>query len=870
MSGKAIDEGEGSGNYIGNTYAGIVHFHAARSESTATDGSVNNITVTCFEYIGDKLDTKLTNISDEIKDIVGVTMEGVVASVGTTTAASAAGISVDSTSKTSPKIGITTGSVTSGETKLVTGGAVHAVTDALASRISQLEGIQHFSVVIVPEGQKITDVSPLVENTIYLVKEEGVAEGTYIEYIAFKQGETVVTEKIGSTAIDLSGYTTDAEHEALADRVTALDAATTGRVAVVEGKVSTLETTTIPAAIETAKGYTDTKIATELAETGSIGSAIKAAKEQAIASAEVTITAGTGIVVTGEGKGTTFEIAVSDDVATAATVSALSQVVASNKTELEGKITAAETAASTALETAKTEIKGTTDALDARLQTAEGKVSTLEGQVSALTTGENSVDSKVNAAKTELQGKIDAINTSLTTGDIHNEIDGVRQTANAAKATADTAVQTVTGDTYVTATKTGTGVTLATQISAIDSKLAEETSVVGAAIKAAKTAGEGAGATALAAAQAAQSTADAAKATADTAVQTSSGDTYVSATKSGTAITVSTNISAIDTELAKTSSTVGAAIKAASDAAAQALTDAKAYSDSLHTTSLDYVVLGDSESLPTASAATLGKIYLVASQNAPTADGAAISGAYVEYMTRKVGEGDTATYTWEKIGTTAADLSAYAKTSEVEASVKAVQDEVDALETVVKSGVGNIDANWEAKLNGLSLSTIGGDNSGTLKNLSFGLIGGNSSGLSNATLPANVISVEQNVASRSIGDKVAIATDMIVSGFSAAPSSDTLTTWVADLSNLTVGDNMFNGCTKLTVFIGDLSSLTSATGMFNGCNLDAESLEILAENLPTAASGATIDIGATTNATDEVIATIEGKGWTVTSNGTAL
>lgn len=109
----------------------------------------------------------------------------------------------------------------------------------------------------------------------------------------------------------------------------------------------------------------------------------------------------------------------------------------------------------------------------------------------------------------------------------------------------------------------------------------------------------------------------------------------------------------------------GTTVKTVAD---EVLTLAKSYSDSLHTTSLDYVVLGDSETLPTASADTLGKIYLVASQNSPAADGAAISGAYVEYMTRKVGEGDTATYTWEKIGTTAADLSAYAKTADLNAT----------------------------------------------------------------------------------------------------------------------------------------------------------------------------------------------------------
>ena len=74
------------------------------------------------------------------------------------------------------------------------------------------------------------------------------------------------------------------------------------------------------------------------------------------------------------------------------------------------------------------------------------------------------------------------------------------------------------------------------------------------------------------------------------------------------------------------------------------------------------MVLGDGENLPTASANTLGKIYLVKEGN--TANGEtgidAISGAYVEYMTRKVSDTQ---YTWEKIGTTAADLSDYVTNS---------------------------------------------------------------------------------------------------------------------------------------------------------------------------------------------------------------
>lgn len=65
-------------DYICNSYAGVIQFNKARS---------SGVTVNAWEYIGEKLDTKLASISDEIQDIVGTTMEGVVASVGTTTAA---------------------------------------------------------------------------------------------------------------------------------------------------------------------------------------------------------------------------------------------------------------------------------------------------------------------------------------------------------------------------------------------------------------------------------------------------------------------------------------------------------------------------------------------------------------------------------------------------------------------------------------------------------------------------------------------------------------------------------------------------------------------------------------------------------------
>lgn len=103
----------------------------------------------------------------------------------------------------------------------------------------------------------------------------------------------------------------------------------------------------------------------------------------------------------------------------------------------------------------------------------------------------------------------------------------------------------------------------------------------------------------------------------------------------------------------------------------------------------------------------------------------------------------------------------------------------------------------------------------------------------------------------------------------AAQMPSTLTSWVADLSNLTVGDNMFKG-TALTTFVGDLSSLTSGVDMFYGCRLDFESLEIIAETLPTVTGSPVIHIGLIGNVggiSDEervIISQIESKGWDAT------
>ena len=902
LNDAAIDEGELDANYVGNTFAGIIHLNKQYA-----NGDDAKFKVTCFEYIGEKLDTTVADLAAAVFGEGGAGDDD--ASLTQKVAQNTAAIAKLN--------GTGDGSVAKAVSEAE--GRVKVTTDALAGRIAQLEGIQHFSVVVC-EGTTLPETP--VENTIYLVSDANAADGSYIEYIAFKQGETVVTEKIGSTKIDLSGYTTDAEHEALADRVTALDSET-GRVAVVEGKVNTLVEETVPAlqqsivnGVAEAKGHAETK-ATEAKEAAintaatalatardEISQAIADAKAEAIASAEVTITAGTGIVVTGEGKGTTFQIAVSDEVATAAALSALSQVVASNKTELEGKIAEASAAATAALENAVAEIGTTTTGLDTRLTAAEGNVTALQGEVAALTSGENSVDSKITAAKTELEGKITTAQNTLQgnidgvsgrVDTIVNEtIPGVKAIAEEAKGLAETAVQSASGDDYVALDKSGTAITATTNITAIDTALAAESATVGGAIKAAADAAAKAADDASKALETAQ---------AQTLDQTGTLEGMFSVATVGTVGTGIESITITDTGL----STAISAARTDAVADVKALTLTASDSDDAGKVT---VTLGGTVETPIltvtssdiASAQTLADLQSTVNTHIAEAAGLYLSVEKVDTLPADADAKTNKIYLvpvdteagraqnihteyiwtngkWEIIGTTAIDINsleeaaeaaqstadtAVANAATAQAAAEAAQGEVDALETVVETLTqthADDKAAIEASIDEINTTIEELDATETVNGLTVTQVDGKITGLTDslitASVPADTTSVEGNVAY--VGStKHVIAPEKFQT---AAQMPETLTTWVADLSNLTVGDNMFKG-TALTTFIGDLSALTSGVDMFAGCSLTVESVEFIADTLPTVTSG-TITLGTTTEAHADAIADIQAKGWTV-------
>lgn len=96
-------------------------------------------------------------------------------------------------------------------------------------------------------------------------------------------------------------------------------------------------------------------------------------------------------------------------------------------------------------------------------------------------------------------------------------------------------------------------------------------------------------------------------------------------------------------------------------------------------------------------------------------------------------------------------------------------------------------------------------------------------------------------------------------------SNTPLKSFAGDLSSLTDGSNMFAGCTVLTSFTSELPSLTNGSSMFYKCKLDAESLECIADTLPTVTGSPRIEIGygslATPADAQAAQAAIQAKGW---------
>lgn len=834
-------------DYICNAYAGVIQFNKERS---------SGVTVSAWEYIGDKLTTSISSIRQSIKDISDVTLKGVVASVtADENTAQKAGIIVDNTVSTTPVIKFTAGSVAANETKLVTGGAVKTYVDttALASGGSIAKYVEDYvatNAKVSVNGQSATTitVAGTAEGSADLVKVVVTEDKTTTDKIGLTLTATLdaaVLNEDGS--IDKDGVVIATIAKDIAESVadTAItNAITTDNGAIkdaIDGAISAATLADADNAIASATGDAAEKLVTA-----------EQVKEYVDENAKVTLTAATAVGSTGitinpnATESTSFTIGIDQTViATKKSVDDLSSLVSG----LPATIQAAQ------------------DAADDAMEEAQKKVASVTGPATGLVTvsGDKEVTITVSdtiATKSDITTEInklsaaDGIITTLTTR--VNAAEASASASEAAAKSAQSAAEAAQGE--ATASKTAAEAAQAASEAAQSasesaaSNASASATAASQSASAAQTAQEQATASAQSASSSAQSAADSEAAALQAAADAKAAKEFVETTavwQAGTDDTLgnfTTNASGVVT---------GTTVKTVAD---EVLTLAKSYSDSLHTTSLDYVVLGDSESLPRASAETLGKIYLLKEGNNSNLETGvdAISGDYVEYMTRKVSETE---YTWEKIGTTAADLSAYAKTADLNVTSTTangltysqtngvVSVSVDAATTSkvgtvqLTDGYTSTDDTKAATGKSIATAIDALDSSksvnGITVNQENGVITSVTEELITASVPEGTTKVEGNVAY--VGStKHVIAPEKFQT---AAQMPTTLTSWVADLSNLTNGDNMFSGCTGLTTFVGDLSSLTSGVGMFINCHLNEESLEIIADTLPEVTGSPEINLG---------------------------
>lgn len=605
-----------------------------------------------------------------------------------------------------------------------------------------------------------------------------------------------IKEKLGLGGGDDNTPTLSSRISATEDTLKILTGTTTGTA------TESIATTASNAAKAAVDGVNVTSTGSNGITASQTKSVISLEVTPATVAADGTITENADNVVTATGAKSIADKAAADAITAALADtegSAITEKIESEIADatLEGKI--ADSTESTKLVTAEQVVTYVEENAKVTLHKAENSGITIDKDGQASTEFTIGIDTDVIATKASVDGvdgRVSAIETSLASGDIHKEIDAVRTTANAAKATADSAVQsvtratgsseliTVTDGTDVTislstevATKSditteigkltaegGSVKTLQTEVAEIktslatggatanaikaaqdtaDQAVADAAKAQGAADKAqgdatqaladaaaaqtqankgvadaatAQAAAEAAqadatqaladAATAQAAAEAAQADADAleermdaaeSSITATTTIITDlkkvsltkdSGDGLVKVSTVGTigdglqSISVevsdtivettdefdvtSTGSSNVEVKLTGTVANPSITVKGTDIASAADLTALTTKVDT-HIASaakLSIIVASaDSEGRPVVETPETNKLYLVAGQGAE-------SGTYVEWIYLEGG-------TWERIGTTATDLSEYAKTATVTPLIEAAQTQAN-------------------------------------------------------------------------------------------------------------------------------------------------------------------------------------------------
>lgn len=180
--------------YIANSYAGIIQFHQDGFTIDESTGNFNGITASIFEYIGKKLDSTLSNISEDLNSDKSDGGVRVVQTNG----------KIESITVT--PVTITNGSITDNGNNVISGNQVVDLIDNVKKELLTA-GVQY---KVLSQLEQLPEASETYKGYIYLMPESNRVSGSYLEYMCVqKEDGTWTWEQIGTTKTDLKGLFKD-------------------------------------------------------------------------------------------------------------------------------------------------------------------------------------------------------------------------------------------------------------------------------------------------------------------------------------------------------------------------------------------------------------------------------------------------------------------------------------------------------------------------------------------------------------------------------------------------------------------------------------------------------------------------------------
>lgn len=788
----------------------------------------------------------------------------------------------------------TTGTVATGlsitvDTKDIASAAALSALDTKVTEHIELAAGTYLEVEVVDSLDSVTEPKT---NKLYLVPNTGKGNNVKDEYIYTNNS----WELIGTTEVDLTPYAKTADVNAglaLKADQTALDSTNTevakkANIADVYTKteINAAQETT-DAAIEAAaakgqQGITDAATAKTAADAAQAAAdAAQAAATQALTNAATAKTAADAAQEAADTAQAAADAAQGEVDDLEGVVSALSQVVADNKTAA--------------------------DQTQTDLDDLEEKVAALDAIISGGASGGGTLAEMLAA-------KLDKSEYETNESARDEEVAAI-------KATADSAIQTASGDTYVSLSKTGTEVAATTDIVAIttyvDTEVAKDASAT---MTAVATAISSSATTTLNSAKAYTEEQVEALATELNAGEVSADNTAVSVTQTNgkiTAVTVTKGAiadrnpnlvdggtvyavtSAIETRLSKVETAADTGVDSKITAAIEAL-DATPNGNGITVTQVDGVITAvaaaDGEVAENNKNVVTGGVVHAAITKA-ISDQAALDAAAYATKTTEIAAQTAQTTAEAKVQNITTEDGRITLTPTTENKVKSVEialaetvatvdgaddtagtvytkAQVDEMVggakpenyvTTVKVGEnetsGEVTVEVEAKTEATHFGSELISASLTGSKVTINAAPAKEWSVSDVTESLPSIASITSVINGKMSNGSTIDDANLIDGTAMFAGNIALTTYVGDLGKLTNGAGMFAGCSALTTFCGNLGSLTMGIDMFSGCALDEESLIYIIDSLPVVESG-TITVGVATGVDKTPYVTEAAtKGW---------